>query len=301
MRGCDDSCAERNRRLSTDPVEASLFDQPEQLGLQRERHVPDLVEEQRAHAGTLRVAEVTRLGAGEGALLMAEYLAFHKFAGNGGAIDGHEGSGRARRYLMQQPRRHLLARAGLAGHQHRQIVPGIAIKQVFHMMNGRRHAKIITGRPIACINHPPPCGDPFEEFVHVERLGQEVDRAHPHETHCLVDLAIARHEHEWRRARAPGKFAKDGFPGHVGKTDIADHQIDCVGRGGNRLDSLPARLPPVHRQPFEFQPLHDRSSHDGIILDQSDACMVMRHAPAPVWSTAMSTPPSFRCRNGLQW
>ena len=58
------------------------------------------------------------LRAREGALHMAEKLAFHHVGGHGRAVDRHEGFGRPVGQLMDHARRHFLARAGLAGQQH---------------------------------------------------------------------------------------------------------------------------------------------------------------------------------------
>ena len=68
----------------------ALLQEAQQLGLQRERHVADLVEEQRAAVGGLELARGLLGGAGEGARLVAEQLAFEQLLGNGRAVDGDE-------------------------------------------------------------------------------------------------------------------------------------------------------------------------------------------------------------------
>jgi hypothetical protein len=54
------------------------------------RQVADLVEHQRAAVGGLDLAGRGLGGAGEGALLVAEELAFQQVLGDGGAVDGDE-------------------------------------------------------------------------------------------------------------------------------------------------------------------------------------------------------------------
>ncbi len=67
----------------------------QQLGLQVQRQLADLVEEEGAAVGLLEGALARVGGAGEGALLVAEELALDELLGDGGAVDGDEG--RARR------------------------------------------------------------------------------------------------------------------------------------------------------------------------------------------------------------
>ncbi len=68
----------------------------QKLCLQRRRHVADLVEEQRALARPLGIAEVALLGSGEGALLVAEDFTFEKLRRDCRAVHGDEGIGGAR-------------------------------------------------------------------------------------------------------------------------------------------------------------------------------------------------------------
>ena len=122
MRRRHDAGTEGNGRLTADPDEAAVLDQAKQLRLQRRRHVADLVEEERAFARPLGIAEMALLRSGERAFLVAEDLALEKLGRDRRAVHRDEGLGAARRYLVQQPGRHFLARPGLPGDQHRQIV-----------------------------------------------------------------------------------------------------------------------------------------------------------------------------------
>ena len=64
----------------TDPAEALLFDDLQEFGLDRQVHVADLVEEQRALVGHLEQAGLARHRARERALLMTEQFRVHEFA-----------------------------------------------------------------------------------------------------------------------------------------------------------------------------------------------------------------------------
>ena len=57
-----------------DPPDLALLQHPEQLGLEVERQVADLVEQQRALVGQLEQAGAVGGGAGERALAVAEEL-----------------------------------------------------------------------------------------------------------------------------------------------------------------------------------------------------------------------------------
>ena len=64
-----------DRLVAADAVELAVGQHAQQPRLQVERHVADLVEEQRAAVGLLEAAAAHRLRAGEGAALVAEQLA----------------------------------------------------------------------------------------------------------------------------------------------------------------------------------------------------------------------------------
>ena len=73
------------------PYRARL-DGAEELGLQRERHLADLVEEERAAVRLLEDALAVRRRAGERAPHVAEELTLDQVLGDGSAVDGDEGA-----------------------------------------------------------------------------------------------------------------------------------------------------------------------------------------------------------------
>ena len=70
-----------SRRGRADPHDVAVHQHPQQLGLERRRHLAHLVEEQRAAVGRLEQPLAGAVGAGEGAALVAEELAFEQRLG----------------------------------------------------------------------------------------------------------------------------------------------------------------------------------------------------------------------------
>src|SRR5690606_31344723 len=71
-----------DRRLPADAEELALGEHAQQPGLQRRRHVADLVEEQRAAVGLLEPADPPLHRARERALLVAEELGLEQLGGD---------------------------------------------------------------------------------------------------------------------------------------------------------------------------------------------------------------------------
>src|SRR3989475_9133630 len=91
------------------------------LRLQREAHVRDFVEEQRAAPGLLEPTDLARDGAREGALLVPEQLALEQVLGNGGAVDRDERPRGLRAVMMDGAGHDLLARPRLALDEHGRL------------------------------------------------------------------------------------------------------------------------------------------------------------------------------------
>src|SRR5204862_2480674 len=89
----------------------------QELGLQAERQLADLVEEQGALVGELEAAELLLGGAGERALLVTEQLALDQRLGERRAVDRDAWTGAPPRRAVDRARHHLLARARLAAEE----------------------------------------------------------------------------------------------------------------------------------------------------------------------------------------
>ncbi len=70
-----------DRRAAANGRVFALLQHPQQSRLRFHRHVADFVEKQRATFSLLETAGAPRIGAGEGALLMAEQFGFNEIAG----------------------------------------------------------------------------------------------------------------------------------------------------------------------------------------------------------------------------
>ena len=88
-----------------------LLDDAQELALHRQRHLADLVEEQRAAVRGLEEALAVFVGAGEGALAVAEELGLEQGLGDGTAVHRHEGLPGPRRHLVNGARHQFLAGA----------------------------------------------------------------------------------------------------------------------------------------------------------------------------------------------
>ena len=75
-----------------DPLDDLLLEVPQELHLERQRQLPDLVEEQRPLVGRLDAPLALDVGPREGALLVAEEFALQQRLRDGPAVDRHEGA-----------------------------------------------------------------------------------------------------------------------------------------------------------------------------------------------------------------
>ena len=72
-------------------IEFPLLQHAQKFGLQHERHLADLVQQQGPPVGQLELAGIARQRPGEGAAHVAEQLGLQQVLGDRGAVDGHEG------------------------------------------------------------------------------------------------------------------------------------------------------------------------------------------------------------------
>ena len=127
--------------VAADPLERAIFDDAQELLLDRERGGGDLVEEQRAAVGELEAGQAAPLGAGVGAGLVAEQLAVEELLGQGRAVELDERALPAGRQVGQPVGDDLLAGAALAENQDRPVDRGGLADMRQHFEKGRRLAK----------------------------------------------------------------------------------------------------------------------------------------------------------------
>ena len=126
--------------LPADGEDALAFHRCEDLGLQLQRHVPNLIQEQRAAVGQFKKALFSLGGGvGKGIGRIAEELGFQKLLGDGRAVDHQEGAvapaaeavnvfrqhGLAGTGFTQQQDGQLAGRASLAAFEHRLHLRGV--------------------------------------------------------------------------------------------------------------------------------------------------------------------------------
>jgi hypothetical protein len=168
--GGDHPHVDLDRLVAADARHDAGFEHPQQLDLQLDRHLGDLVEEQRAAVGALEVALVPPLGAGEAAALVPEQLALDERRRDGAAVERQERRLAAPAQLLQRLRGEILAGAAFADQEHRGV--------------GRRH--------------------PLDHLVEPEhRFGRAEQQAEPVERRAAVRGAVGRRRRRRCRRGAP--------------------------------------------------------------------------------------------------
>src|SRR3981189_2597456 len=164
---------------------------------------------------------MARLGAGKGALLVAEQLALDEFIGNRRAIDRDEGILSAGRDLVNELRRHFLADATFAGEEERAVDVGNTPQQHFGLARRRRCAER-TGGPGLERDQP---SNALEQIGQRVRLGDVVDRTRLREAYGLFNLAEGGNKQKRPAAEPWQDPQEDVLAAHVGQTDVAYDEI----------------------------------------------------------------------------
>ncbi len=133
VRGRDDADVDLDRLHAAEAHEVALLDDAQQLGLGLERHVADLVEEDRAAVREVEQPLLRVDGAREGALHVAEERRFEEVRGQVAGVDGDEGPLGSGRVRVDGAGHQLLARAALALNQDRRPARGGLDDQVEHL------------------------------------------------------------------------------------------------------------------------------------------------------------------------
>ena len=238
--GGDDAHVHRPLLVGADRDHGAVLEHPQQLGLGRQRHVADLVQEQGAAVGELELALLGGVGAGEGALDVAEELGLDQGLRQGGAIDGDEAPPRAFREPVQGARHQLLAGAGLAQDQHRGVGRRGLPHQLEDLGHGRRAAdhplepeaalellaqRLVVLREAPLLQLPGHAGPQLDD---VDGLGQVVRRALPHRQHRGLDAAVAGdQEHRQLGLQAP-RLAQQVEAVAVAEPQVGDHQVEAA-------------------------------------------------------------------------
>ncbi len=210
----------------------------QELGLQGQRQLAHLVEEEGAAGGGAQAAGVVAVGAGEGAADVAEELGFGQLAADGAAVDRHERALPARAGQVDQAGDELLAGAALAGDQHGRLAVGGApglLDQVLHGLRavhqavlGAAAAEQVAQALVVAAQGPVGQGavDGDEQLGALEGLEQVGGRAQLHGLHGLRHRAVSG-EHDHRRARRLHR-AQDVHAVAAGHLHVGEHQVGAV-------------------------------------------------------------------------
>src|SRR6266702_3349407 len=90
--GDNDPAIYRDGLVGTDLLEGTPFEDPQQFGLQSQRHIANFVEKEGAPSRLTEFPLPLPVGSGERAPHVAEQLALQQRIGNGSAVDRHESS-----------------------------------------------------------------------------------------------------------------------------------------------------------------------------------------------------------------
>ena len=117
----DDPHVDVDRARAAQPLDLAFLEHSEQLGLELERQLPDLVEQNRPAVGQLEASDLRRVRAGERAALASEELALHEVGRQRRAVDDDERTGAPRAAPVDGAGEQFLAGAGLSRQEHRGI------------------------------------------------------------------------------------------------------------------------------------------------------------------------------------
>ena len=131
--GRDDAHVDLHRPVAAELRERPILQHVQELGLEADGHLADFVEQDRAAARELELADARRLRARERPALVPEQLALEQLGRQRRAVDLDERLGPARGPPVQLARDHFLADAALAGEEHADVAVGDAVDHRQHV------------------------------------------------------------------------------------------------------------------------------------------------------------------------
>jgi hypothetical protein len=302
-------------RLAHD-LELAALEHLQQLGLHLGPQRADLVEHERAALGLREAPGARGRGARNGALAVPEELALEQRLGHGRAVHAHEVAARARPGAVDLVGHELLARAALAGDEHR----GVAARDLADRLAQPSHrgavahqalgGVAIVGRAaqVGHVGEQPPvlerALDLEQELARVDRLLQEVEGAGLHRGHRARDRAHAG-DHDHGQARGlPSDLVEQRQAAAVRHLQVGEHEVDRLG--GEQLARRARVLGRHDAQPLARQHVLQRLAHEGLVVDDehgvsdghvdvswlcSAGSRIVKRAPRGLRLAAVSVPP----------
>src|SRR5262249_4194884 len=257
------------------------------LRLTVQRHLADLVEEQRAAIGQLHQALLRRLGVGECALLVAEQLALEQGLSDRGTVDFHERRIPPRALVVQAARDELLAGAALAVDQDgrrlaaRQLADELAeppgplrladelIDAILLLLQAMESLDLTAGTYLL-----ERARDRQLQLVEMlEGLLEVVGGAGLHRLDGALDLSEAGDDDDGDLGMAALEGAEDIDAVHVREAKVEQHEVRAHLVGG--LEPLLARANPVD---FDLVPgQHPRTERADVPFVVDDQDIVHSH------------------------
>ena len=220
---------------AADTLEPPLFERAENFGLQPQRQIADLVEEQRAAVRELELARLARHRAGKGALLMPEQLGFQQVVGNRRAIDRDKRPVGPIAQRVERAREQLLARAAFPLKQHGGVGARRALQRHNHLLqrgrladNLRRaapHGELVFQQHVFG-DQPALRQRPFDEqeqMIGIDRLGEKVHRAFLHRRHRVLNAPVGGHHHHRQFRIQLLRRAQHAKPVALRQTEVGQH------------------------------------------------------------------------------
>ena len=259
-----------------DPLDGALLQHAEELGLDVQREVADLVEEEGAPVRALEMADARGHRPGEGALLVPEELALDEVLRQHRAVDGDEGPRAPLARGVDGAREELFAGARLARDEDVDVGPGQLDREIEGRAEGRRLADqgaLRRGARLAArrrnrVERP-------EELGLDEGLDHEVDRPALEGAHRHVDVGLPGHD-DHRDARGGLVEARQRLEAvdarhlHVEQDDVGPRRARARPRAEQRQRGL-ARIGRGDAVPLAAeQPLEDAEDRR-LVVDREDA------------------------------
>ncbi|MGY3344827.1 hypothetical protein ACVWYK_003596 [Bradyrhizobium sp. USDA 4470] len=178
--GRDDAHVGLDRGAAADRGVFALLQHAQQTGLRLHRHVADFVEEKRPALGLLEPAGRARVGAGEGAALMAEQFGLDQVARDRRHVDRDERPVAALAVIMQRARHQFLTGAGLARDHHGEVGLHQACEHAVDFLHrgraadqrDRLHLAVLVGRCDPLLGLRQRAADDRDQLLQVEGLRQ---------------------------------------------------------------------------------------------------------------------------------
>jgi hypothetical protein len=207
-----------------------------------QRHLADLVQEERAAVGHAERAVVRRDRAGERAALPAEELGLDEVVGEVRARERDEGAASPRAARVDGLRDQALARAGLARHEHGRVARRCHVDDGAHLGEGGRvadehDAVRVAPLPVGLasldaleLEHLDAAVDGDEERLELERLAEVVEGAGADRGHGVLELGERRHEDDLQRRAAREQAGAERVAAPVGELLVEEHHVDVARR-----------------------------------------------------------------------